>query len=713
MNINKKSAMKLLSAILCTCLLGSGIGAIAYAAGAARADSQTNASKTTKGSTAPANSSTEKALVKEESVYIIAGADGTAQKVIVSDWIQNGTASPTIRDKSTLKGVTVTKGDTSYTMDGDNMRVWDAAGEDVYYQGESSGNLPVSLSVRYQLDGKDISPQELAGKDGRVTIRFDYENNQYETVEINGKEEKIYVPFAVLTGLMLDNDRFQNVQVSNGKLINDGDRTIVAGLALPGLAGNLALNPEKLELPDYVEITADVTDFSLATTLTIATNEVFNQSEEVENSGKIEELDDLTASLGALTDAMNQLLDGSSQLYDGLATLLSKSNELIAGVNQLAEGAKQLSDGAGQLNQGAGELDSGASQLAEGAKELAEGLGTLTSNNATLNGGARQVFESLLSMADSQLAAAGLTVEKLTISNYAAVLNGVMASLNEETLYKMAYNTAYSKVEAAVRANADAVSVQVETAVRARVLEGVLAASGQEMTAEEYQAAVSSGLISPEIQAQISAAVEAQMADGSVQQQIKENTEKQIQNLIDQQMRSAEVTQQIEAAVESGKAGASSIASLKAQLDDYNQFYQGLLSYTAGVAEAGSGASQLRAGASELKEGASSLHEGTSSLKDGAGELYDGVQSLKDGSQALINGVSKLKDGAMQLRDGLKELNEKGVQKLVEAVEGEDIGNLAARLQATIDVSKDYRSFSGISDGMDGSVKFLYKTAGI
>ena len=203
------------------------------------------------------------------------------------------------------------------------------------------------------------------------------------------------------------------------------------------------------------------------------------------------------------------------------------------------------------------------------------------------------------------------------------------------------------------------------------------------------------------------------MADGSVQQQIKENTEKQIQNLIDQQMRSAEVTQQIQAAVESGKAGASSIASLKAQLDDYNQFYQGLLSYTAGVAEAGSGASQLRAGASELKEGASSLHEGTSSLKDGVGELYDGVQSLKDGSQALINGVSKLKDGAMQLRDGLKELNEKGVQKLVEAVEGEDIGNLAARLQATIDVSKDYRSFSGISDGMDGSVKFLYKTAGI
>lgn len=717
MNANKKYTMKILSVALCACLLGSGAGAIAWAASAGGLDSQSQPSSSVSPSLETSSSSPDQSAkknTKEETVYVIAAADGAAQKVIVSDWIQNAEGSASIRDKSVLKDVAVTKGDTSYTMDGSHMRIWDAAGGDVYYQGEGSKELPVALSVRYQLDGRDISAQDLAGKSGKVTIRFDYLNSQYETVEIDGKREKIHVPFVMLTGLMLDNDRFENVQVSNGKLINDGDRTIVAALALPGLTDNLALDREKLELPDYVEVTADVTDFALETTLTLATNEIFRQAE-AESGGLdgVQDLEDLTASMGALTDAMDQLLDGSSQLYDALATLLDKSGELISGVNQLAEGAKKLSDGAGQLDQGAGELDSGASQLQQGAKQLTEGLGSLTANNSTLNGGARQVFESLLSMADTQLATAGLQVEKLTIDNYAAVLNRVMSSLDHETLYKLAYSTAYAKVEKAIRANADAVRIQVEAAVRKKVLEGVLAASGQSMTAEEYGAAVSAGQIPAEIQARISAAVDAQMSSDSVQQQIEENTEAQILALIDQKMHSSEVTAQIQAAVDSGKAGASGIASLKAQLDSYDQFYQGLLTYTAGVAEAGGGAGELESGVIALKEGTSALKEGTASLKGGTGELYDALLTLKEGSTALTEGVTQLKDGAMQLRDGLQELNEKGIQKLAEAVAVGDIGNLAARLRATLDVSKDYRSFSGISDGMEGSVKFVYRTASV
>ena len=118
-------------------------------------------------------------------------------------------------------------------MNSDNMRVWDAKGNDVYYQGNIALEVPVALSVSYKLDGKSISPSDLAGQSGKVTIRFDYTNHQYETVEIDGTEEEIYVPFAMLSGMILDNDSFTNVEVSNGKLINDGDRTIVVGIAFP------------------------------------------------------------------------------------------------------------------------------------------------------------------------------------------------------------------------------------------------------------------------------------------------------------------------------------------------------------------------------------------------------------------------------------------------------------------------------------------------
>ena len=90
-------------------------------------------------------------------------------------------------------------------------------------------------------------------------------------------------------------------------------------------------------------------------------------------------------------------------------------------------------------------------------------------------------------------------------------------------------------------------------------------------------------------------------------------------------------------------------------------------------------------------------------------ELYDGVITLKNGAPALVDGITALRDGAMKLSDGLKEFNDQGVQKLVDAVDG-DLGGLFTRVKATADVSKDYKSFSGLSDDMDGQVKFIYRT---
>lgn len=225
------------------------------------------------------------------------------------------------------------------------------------------------------------------------------------------------------------------------------------------------------------------------------------------------------------------------------------------------------------------------------------------------------------------------------------------------------------------------------------------------MTAKQYEAAVNAGKIPADAQAKINAAVEGQMAQKEIQKQITKNTEQQIKDLTEQKMGSEEVKAQINKAVESAKSGASGIASLKTQLDGYNQFYQGLITYTGGVAEASSGAR-------ELKNATAFLKKGTTGLKNGAEELYTGLGALQEGSGALIDGVAQLKDGALQLSDGLKEFNEKGVQKLIDAVDG-DLDGLLTRIRATADVSKDYKSFAGISDEMDGAVKFIYKTGAV
>ncbi len=688
----KKRSVKILSLILCAVMIFSLVGAISYAAGA---KTRSTAEKETAGTEASGGEkeqeTTEGDVSKDETVYVIANADGSPRKIIVSDWIKNSIGKAQVNDSSELDNVTNVNGEESCTVNDGGMRVWDAEGNDIYYKGDIRKELPVTMSISYKLDGKSISAEELAGKSGKVTMRFDYTNNQYEEVEIEGEKQKIYVPFVMLTGMILDNEQFKNVEVSNGRLVNDGSHTIVAGIAMPGLQENLNIDKEKLELPDHVEITADVTDFEVAATLSLATNEVFGDID-LEDGDSI---DKLKESLDKLSDAMEQLLDGSSALYDGLETLQSKSGELIDGVSQLASGAGALSDGAGALK-------NGTQSLKDGAGDLAGGLNKLAANNETLNGGARQVFDSLLAAADSQLAAAGLSVPALTIDNYAEVLDGVKGSLDENTVYNMAYNTALDAVTGKVRAQETAIRAQVEVAVRGKVLEGVLQAAGMPMTAEQYEAAVNAGGVDADTQAMVAGAVDNQMQSSDIQGQIAAVTESKVQELIQQNMQSSEVTSQINAAVESARNGAGSIAALKAQLDSYHEFYNGLLSYTAGVAEANEGAGALLGGASDLAAGASDLY-------DGAGTLREGIGRLQSGGGALTDGVSQLADGAMQLSDGLKEFSEEGVQKLVDAVDG-DLDVLVSRLRATADVSKNYRSFAGISGDMSGSVKFIYKT---
>ncbi len=712
----KSTRTKFLALFLCAVLLiGGSAGVTAYAI------SDRRETQEEKSEAAPIEVQESDVLVKDESVYVLAGADGTVQKIIVSDWIKNAMGSTSISDLSELENIENVKGNEAYTMGGDHMRIWDAQGNDIYYQGNIEKELPVTLSVSYKLDGKTISSEKLAGQSGKVTIRFDFTNNQYETVSIDGKEEKIYVPFAMLTGMLLENDTFRNVEVSSGKLINDGSRTAIIGLAFPGLQSNLNIDTEKLTIPDHIEITADVTEFKMTNTVTIATNEVFQKL----NTEKFHTTDDLDASLAQLTDAIDQLTSGSSVLYDGLCTLLEKSNELVAGIDKLTDGAAQLTDGAKSL-------DTGVAELAGGAQELAAGLGQLTENSDDLNKGAGQIFTSLLQMADTQLAQAGLSVPKLTIENYAQVLSNVIASLDSDKIAEKARETAQQAVRDAVNAQKDTiqaavasavqeeVTAKVAAAVRSNVETQVLATAG--MTKEQYDASVAAGKISGEQQEQIFTAIETQMGSDAVRASIDTNvsgqmqsadiqsliaskTEEQIAQLIQEKMDTPEIQAQITAALEKAESGTASIRTLKEQLDSYNVFYTGLGKYTSGVDGAKDGAAKLYAGAGQLKAGSAQLYTGVN-------ELYNGILTIKNGAPALISGVTQLRDGAAKLSDGLEAFNKEGAEKLIDAVDG-DLGGLLTRIKATVDVSKNYKSFSGLSDDMEGQVKFIYRTESI
>ena len=156
---------------------------------------------------------------KEETVYVLADANGNANDVTVSTWLKNSDGAEGLNDKTNLTDIQNVKGYEEYKDNGDGTITWAANGSDIYYQGKSNEELPVDVKVTYKLDGEEIEPSELAGKRGKVTIRFDYTNNTKKTVTVDSKNTEVISPFVMLSGMILPVDKFSNVQVENGKVI--------------------------------------------------------------------------------------------------------------------------------------------------------------------------------------------------------------------------------------------------------------------------------------------------------------------------------------------------------------------------------------------------------------------------------------------------------------------------------------------------------------
>ena len=258
---------------------------------------------------------------KTETVYVNADPDGNVEKVTVSNWLRNSGGDDDLDDYTILNDVKNVKGDEEYTKNPDGTITWHTGGKDIYYQGETSQHLPVTVKVSYFLDGRKMSAKEIAGKSGKVRIRFDYSNNSYERVKVKGKEYTIHTPFSAVTALILDSDYFTNVEVENGRVINDGTRNIVIGMALPGLEDSLKLTSldmfDEINIPDFVEVTADASDFQLSLTATAVSNGLLSEMD----TKNLKDVDDLKEGIDDLVEASTKLVDGSGELSEGLQTL--------------------------------------------------------------------------------------------------------------------------------------------------------------------------------------------------------------------------------------------------------------------------------------------------------------------------------------------------------------------------------------------------------
>ncbi len=340
---------------------------------------------------------------KEEVVYVITDGEGEVDHVIVSDKLKNTDGSSIIEDMTDLTDIENVKGDETYTEGSDDSISWDSQGNDISYQGNSDKDLPVDVKISYTLDGKKISASELAGKSGKVTIRFDYTNKEKTTVKVNGKNYSVYVPFTMVSGAILDSEKFSNVKVENGKTITEGDKIIVVGYAMPGLKESLDISSDiidegSLDFPEYVEVTADVEDFELNMTMTAAVNDLFNDvdSDKVDSSDIESDMDDLEEGTNTLVDGTKDLADGTSTAYDGAKTLALNMNKLATGADTIEKAIGQYTNGVDLLYSKVPTLTNGVSTLNTGASKLATGAASLKTGTDSYVAGVNSLANGLL-----------------------------------------------------------------------------------------------------------------------------------------------------------------------------------------------------------------------------------------------------------------------------------------------------------------------------
>lgn len=618
-------------------------------------------------------------ISKDESVYVNADESGATTKITVSNWLKNAGINGTINDESDLKDIQNVKGDEAFTQNGDDVQ-WSAGSNDIYYQGTTDKELPVGVEIKYELDGKEIAAKDLIGQSGKLKITVSYTNKSKSTQTINGEKQEMYTPFVMATGIILPDDKFSNVEVDDGKIINEGSNNIVVGFGMPGMAESLDLDEDAADkLPEGFTVTADVTDFSIGNTITFASPSILSDLE----LDDIDDLDDLENKLEKLVDSSEELVDGSKKLSDKMGELEDKFDDYQDGEKSLNKGIKDLVNGGATLKKGVKDYTDGVDTLAKGTQKYVNGAKQITDGNQKLYEAVKDMPSSYKEFSDGLQAytkgvdtlADAKTSKQLT-DGADAVTAGI-GTLNENLGKLESSYDNYKLLADGLKAQAAQISDPTQKATilayvqkLEELYQGQKASVGALVSATNNESTLKSGA--------------SQVASG----------------------------------IKKVMTGAQTLSGNSATLRSADQkLTSSIATLTASVKKLSEGSKTLSSNDRKLLAGAKKILKASKSVKSGSDKLINGANKLKKGSNKLhkatgkvSDGIGKLSDGADDLYEGMDKFDQKGIQKLNNVYE-DDIKTLKTRLEKLTDMSKDYTNFSGLSKGMDGKVKFVIETA--
>ena len=672
-------------------------------------------------------------VTKDENVFLFLNPDGSIQSQVVSDWLHSDNGLRGVTDRTSLTDITNLKSDAAYTLNGDAL-TWDTDDHDVYYQGSSTQTPPVTASIRYELNGQEMTAAEMLGKAGHVKITVKLTNHLKKTYQIGGAARSVYTPFATVVSMALGADDFTNVKAEHGTVQTDSQTQLVAFVTLPGmqetfkglLTGDLSDLNDKLL--DEVTLEADTDAFVMPTILLAA-------------SSSVEDLQDTVDDIPSLDETLNEVRDGMDELKDG-------SVDLDDGAHELDDGAHDLHDGAQELDDGASDLKDGAKDLDDGAKELNDKMGEFSAKYTEFDAGVSGAKSGMETLCAGLAKMKGQMDEKMLpglaraaqlqadLEGQMGTIQGVLGSIPETSQLEEAQDTVTQAVTDAATNAANTAGQAVADAAAdttAQTSQAYAAAIGALLDNEELgfsdeqkaavQAALSGvaeGLASEANQEAVAATAQAAgektaaqvAAQGKVIQEALAPVAGLDTTAMKQQVGQVSTTANELMGLMNDLT--TSLYNGENPLDD-ETIYGGTSQLAAGAQQLVGGAATLSGYSGQFKEaigqfkgGTGELADGTGKLLDGTGELKDGTQELLDGTVDLVDGTGKLVDGTQELLDGVDEFRDK-IEEKAGDVDTKQIDDALDTLDALQTEAESYTTYTGTPDGVEASIKFVMK----
>lgn len=656
-------------------------------------------------------------IKKSETVYVTVEGNEIKDKS-VSVWL-NSDKNIKANDKSNLKNVKDLKTDKELKSENGYLKL-DENKKDIYYKGDTDKKLPVDVSVKYFLDGKEMKASELEGKSGHLKIVITSKNNRYEAKTIDGQSRNVYSPYVVVAAMTFDDEKVENVTSDDIKVVKDGKNEIVTTVMTPGMKQNLRGIVEDKNLDkfkDEVSVEMDIKDYKPVEIYSVITNEFFQEKKNIDSLDKLQNgVKELQDNSQKLVDASVKLSEGQDKLNSGISQMQTGVTKLHSGSQKLASSTQQMQGKFSGIQSKVGPIQGYVAQMNDGSLKLYNGISDYTAavakikeNTAKIKEGSEKLAKGATDLdngvgklkdATSQLRAGTENMKEMTAqkdqlleksSQLSNGLNGLAGSYGQlaDTVEQISGKSQQLKDSSAqfneklqqVAQLAGSADGSASAEKIARGLES--SAEGLNNAIQQLQANNEEGQLNDTI-----AYLQAQKNVMYVQAESIRNAGSQNAGQQKLQAALAQLAQS-SSALSQGNADLSNalmrtsaaMNQSKAKLvDSSNQLSQGLgqmggaLNGADGLSTLKDSIDKLDDATGQIKGGSQTLKEGTLQNEKAMAMLLNGMEELDKNSSALVEGSSKLSGGLQEfnkqsaLLSSLSQINEKAIIPMSNAI---------------------------------------------